>query len=1265
MPFKIDVSATPRQTPGQSVGTNSFIIEKLNSSLVTNIDNVSNFGDDLIDDSLLFDYDVGSTESYSGSGTNLSDIKFTGVPLGILLSYDPGNSASYSGSGTTITDLSGKQNNGTLVSGVTYSTSEGGFFTLNGTTGFISTTNQFVNPQSFSVGIWFSTTANKGKIIGFGNNRDTPEGSYDRQLYLASNGRLNCGIYDASNPLAQFRVITSNSAVNDGKWHYAVMTYNSNVLKFYVDGVYQNEISGIAENFSGFWRIGGFSYTGWPENSSAATFFNSSSYFAGKIGATHIYDADLTAAQIKQNFNVHCERKGLSSALDGPWTVVSTTSSYTDLNATEGDRYYFRAKYTQSDGRSSPYNEVINVLVGSQTSAPSPPNITLVPTSSSVIITLSGTPGTGHRIRNYVIQKFINSTIIEESPVEQGYWQDLVTQTGTTYTETGLTSGSQVRYRAKFVQQNGVESDFSAPQTTIILPPQTLSAPAVSLIVNSSSQITLNIVAAPPNGSTVASYIIERSTNQTTWTSETISSTASSYTYVNSGLTAATTYYYRVRFTTSAGSTSPTSSVVNGRTNDAVTTNITLPGLLFAYDPGNSQSYIGSGTTITDLTPPGETPLAPSVSATALSSSSIRINITATPLSGASVVSYAIRRSTDQINWSTINTTNSTQTSIVYDDTGLSQSTTYYYEVRFTQNDSAVSDPRVVNATTQSVEVPTGFNPPWPRLAATPISNHNYDTLSQRQHWSKFHYVIFTHYSGWQSGRSLTMAQVMQDMKQRAPAGLGVTPLHFEYVVRNESGTDVSNYTNKINAENWWVYDNGTSGTRSPSGFGNLLYVNNTTFCPKDSNGKSWNTWSADEFIRQNVTGNVGNAPNPYVDGFSCDNIMWATRRPGDFNRDGTTDAAGNATIAAALRAGDKEYYDYIRQAWPGAKYQIGNSDYGGALGVNIYNKDTPLDANLISPMNQILDGSLMEFALSGFDVLQESGTVTSAGSTTLTNSSKSWATNAWVTSSGTRQSGLYYSVKITSGTGAGQNREIISNNGTTLTVGYWQYNQDGSRTAVPQAWAVQPDSTSQYQIFYNKQGYAAEWQTRDVFPTNADPNLRIDSLTGIYTVINNYKYIELVTRSPKLNMFMDHQAFFTNDPDGWQRTRFGIGCCYALGDAYLYQQPDSFSSALTNWADEYDNGGTGQGWMGYPTGTYGPSKQQYQNVYRRDFDNAVVLLNPRNNGVRTVTLPFNVKKIQGRSGFSDLNVNNGQTIPAGTNIILQDRDALILVIIR
>ena len=112
-----------------------------------------------------------------------------------------------------------------------------------------------------------------------------------------------------------------------------------------------------------------------------------------------------------------------------------------------------------------------------------------------------------------------------------------------------------------------------------------------------------------------------------------------------------------------------------------------------------------------------------------------------------------------------------------------------------------------------------------------------------------------------------------------------------------------------------------------------------------------------------------------------------------------------------------------------------------GAIGFGVYDRATNAwtarsvtglpawgtDAQLVSTI-----GSAKEFA---------TGTATSGGASTLTNSTKSWATNMWAN----------YQVRIKSGTGAGQIRTIASNTGTVLTVSA--------------AWAVNPDLTSVYAI--------------------------------------------------------------------------------------------------------------------------------------------------------------------------------------------------------
>jgi hypothetical protein len=76
-------------------------------------------------------------------------------------------------------------------------------------------------------------------------------------------------------------------------------------------------------------------------------------------------------------------------------------------------------------------------------------------------------------------------------------------------------------------------------------------------------------------------------------------------------------------------------------------------------------------------------------------------------------------------------------------------------------------------------------------------------------------------------------------------------------------------------------------------------------------------------------------------------------------------------------------------------------------------------------------------YLILGFDA----GTATTGSSTTLTDSTKSWATNRWAN----------YALRILSGTGAGQVQPIVSNTGTGITV--------------LRPWTTNPDSTSVYAI--------------------------------------------------------------------------------------------------------------------------------------------------------------------------------------------------------
>jgi gliding motility-associated-like protein len=155
-------------------------------------------------------------------------------------------------------DESGNGNNGT-VNGPTLTTdrfgnsiSAIGFNTGND---FVCTSNQFLNPQQFSFSLWFKSSI-PGWIFGFDRGQCTHLFNWDRYLSLNPDGKLNFRIATNTPPNTN---LTSTYTYLDNNWHNVVITFSSTGTKMYVDGVLdiQNSNNLPAENYAGFWRVGG------------------------------------------------------------------------------------------------------------------------------------------------------------------------------------------------------------------------------------------------------------------------------------------------------------------------------------------------------------------------------------------------------------------------------------------------------------------------------------------------------------------------------------------------------------------------------------------------------------------------------------------------------------------------------------------------------------------------------------------------------------------------------------------------------------------------------------------------------------------------------------------------------------------------------------------------------------------------------------------------------------------------------------------------
>lgn len=163
------------------------------------------------------------------------------------------------------------------------------------TRGTVSSTSTAPTPQAFSEEVWFRTTTTRGgKLIGYGNARTGSSTSYDRHLYMTNAGTLVFGVYPGS-----AQTVTSPKAYNDGSWHHAVATLGPDGMVLYVDGspVASSTQTTSAQTYTGYWRIGGDTLSGWP-------YAPRSAYFAGTMEDVAIYPSALSARQVLTHYEV-------------------------------------------------------------------------------------------------------------------------------------------------------------------------------------------------------------------------------------------------------------------------------------------------------------------------------------------------------------------------------------------------------------------------------------------------------------------------------------------------------------------------------------------------------------------------------------------------------------------------------------------------------------------------------------------------------------------------------------------------------------------------------------------------------------------------------------------------------------------------------------------------------------------------------------------------------------------------------------------------
>lgn len=222
-----------------------------------------------------------------GPGINITQV--APVTAGLQVYLDAGNPASYPGSGTTWTSLVGAYT-GTLQSGATYSSSNGGIISFNGTSGYVTLANSTFAAltNNFSVEYWYNSTNNRPGLMNNGSG---------------SNGFV-FGYFSGSGTnfkVTKYGVIDINAGTipQNTAWHQAVLTYSSTTgTRVYVDGALSSPTSANTQNLS-----------------AGSTTFNigqsEANYHNGGIGIVRWYSTVLSASDVAQNFAANRERYGI------------------------------------------------------------------------------------------------------------------------------------------------------------------------------------------------------------------------------------------------------------------------------------------------------------------------------------------------------------------------------------------------------------------------------------------------------------------------------------------------------------------------------------------------------------------------------------------------------------------------------------------------------------------------------------------------------------------------------------------------------------------------------------------------------------------------------------------------------------------------------------------------------------------------------------------------------------------------------------------
>lgn len=214
------------------------------------------------------------------------------VTSGLVLLLDAGDQASYPGSGTTWTDLSGNGNNGTLTSGPTYSSADGGSLVFDGVDDYVinsSTTNIPVGTSSRTIEFWVYPKGDTNVFVVLGTGGVGSTQIYSVQFYNISGTTY----LSSAAPTAGTNITISGAELPTlNVWNHIVFGNSGQAYFYYINGVLKK-----SGTFGGTINTVGQKYLIGKRTDYASNTMNAN------MARVSIYNRALSGAEITQNFD--------------------------------------------------------------------------------------------------------------------------------------------------------------------------------------------------------------------------------------------------------------------------------------------------------------------------------------------------------------------------------------------------------------------------------------------------------------------------------------------------------------------------------------------------------------------------------------------------------------------------------------------------------------------------------------------------------------------------------------------------------------------------------------------------------------------------------------------------------------------------------------------------------------------------------------------------------------------------------------------------